>query len=128
MITSQAGVYLRVDELIEIAKLLGLNSQGDVSAAEAVVAGDLQLAFDLCLSLAKKGHGPIWDLCVVMARGPALENMGINSQKQLLGSALNHCDEESIDELLHACEIYVVALLVMLNRGNKEYRFRDYSN
>ena len=69
-ITSQAGVYLRVDELIEIAKLLGLNSQGDVSAVEAVVAGDLQLAFDPCLSLAKKGHGPIWDLCVVMARGP----------------------------------------------------------
>ena len=107
-ITSRTGAYLQVDELIEIAKLLGLNSQDDVSAVEeaiarkAVVAGDLQLAFDLCLSLAKKGHGPIWDLCVVIARGPTLENMDINSQKQLLGFALNHCDEESIGELLHA--------------------------
>ena len=84
-----------------------MNSQDDVSAVEkaiarkAAVAGDLQLAFDLCLSLVKKGHGPIWDLCVVIARGPTLENMDINSQKQLLGFALNHCDEESIGELLH---------------------------
>ncbi|RVW14510.1 MAG2-interacting protein 2 [Vitis vinifera] len=107
-ITSQAGAYLQVDELIEIAKLLGLNSQDDVSAVEeaiareAAVAGDLQLAFDLCLSLAKKGHGPIWDLCAAIARGPALENMDINSRKQLLGFALSHCDEESIGELLHA--------------------------
>ncbi|WJZ84465.1 hypothetical protein VitviT2T_004068 [Vitis vinifera] len=107
-ITSRTGAYLQVDELIEIAKLLGLNSQDDVSAVEeaiarkVVVAGDLQLAFDLCLSLAKKGHGPIWDLCVVIARGPTLENMDINSQKQLLGFALNHCDEESIGERLHA--------------------------
>ncbi|CBI23051.3 unnamed protein product, partial [Vitis vinifera] len=107
-ITSQAGAYLQVDELVEIAKLLGLNSQDDVSAVEeaiareAAVAGDLQLAFDLCLSLAKKGHGPIWDLCAAIARGPALENMDINSRKQLLGFALSHCDEESIGELLHA--------------------------
>ena len=107
-ITSRTGAYLQVDELIEIAKLLGLNSQDDVSAVEeaiareAAVAGDLQLAFDLCLSLAKKGHGPIWDLCAAIARGPALENMDINSRKQLLGFALSHCDEESIGELLHA--------------------------
>ncbi|KAA8544424.1 hypothetical protein F0562_022436 [Nyssa sinensis] len=107
-ITSQAGAYLHVDELIEIAKLLGLNSQDEISAAqeaiarEAAVAGDLQLAFDLCLVLAKKGHGSIWDLCAAMARGPALENMDINSRKQLLGFSLSHCDKESIGELLHA--------------------------
>uniref|UniRef100_A0A7N0ZST8 Sec39 domain-containing protein n=1 Tax=Kalanchoe fedtschenkoi TaxID=63787 RepID=A0A7N0ZST8_KALFE len=107
-ITSQAGAYLHVDELIEIAKLLGLRSEDNISAIEdaiareAAVAGDLQLAFDLCLILAKKGHGPVWDLCAAIARGPALDHMDINSRKQLLGFALSHCDEESIGELLHA--------------------------
>ncbi|GJZ78464.1 MAG2-interacting protein 2 [Tanacetum coccineum] len=107
-ITSQVGAYLNVDELIEIAKLLGLNSQDEISsvqeaiAREAAVAGDLQLAFDLCLIMAKKGHGPVWDLCTALARGPALENMDINSRKQLLGFALSHCDKDSIGELLHA--------------------------
>lgn len=62
-IRSQAGAYLNVDELIEIAKLLGLISQDEISAVqeaiarEAAVAGDLQLAFGLCVVLAKKGHG-----------------------------------------------------------------------
>lgn len=107
-ITNQGGAYLHVDELIEVAKLLGLNSPEDISAVEeaiareAAVAGDLQLAFDLCLVLAKKGHGLIWDLCAAIARGPALENMDISSRKQLLGFALSHCDPESIGELLHA--------------------------
>ncbi|XP_047324264.1 MAG2-interacting protein 2 [Impatiens glandulifera] len=107
-ITSQVGAYLNVDELIEIAKLLGLSSQDDISvvqetiAREAAVAGDLQLAFDLCIILAKKNHGPIWDLCAAMARGPNMENMDITSRKQLLGFALSHCDEESIGELLNA--------------------------
>nr|GEW20582.1 MAG2-interacting protein 2 [Tanacetum cinerariifolium] len=107
-ITSQVGAYLNVNELIEIAKLLGLNSQDEISsvqeaiAREAAVAGDLQLAFDLCLIMAKKGHGPVWDLCTALARGPALENMDINSRKQLLGFALSHCDKDSIGELLHA--------------------------
>ncbi|KAF8394648.1 hypothetical protein HHK36_020864 [Tetracentron sinense] len=107
-ITSQSGAYLDVDELVEISKLLGLGSQDDIAAVqeaiarEAAVAGDLQLAFDLCLVLAKKGHGLIWDLCAAMARGPALDNMDISSRKQLLGFALTHCDEESIGDLLHA--------------------------
>ncbi|KAL9459753.1 hypothetical protein AB3S75_003035 [Citrus x aurantiifolia] len=107
-ITSPGGAYVHVDELIEVAKLLGLSSPEDISAVEeaiareAAVAGDLQLAFDLCLVLAKKGHGLIWDLCAAIARGPALENMDINSRKQLLGFALSHCDPESIGELLHA--------------------------
>ncbi|KAK3034117.1 hypothetical protein RJ639_034469 [Escallonia herrerae] len=107
-ITSQAGAYLNVDEIIEIAKLFGLSSQDDISAVqeaiarEAAVAGDLQLACDLCLVLAKKGHGPIWDLCAALARGPALENMDVSSRKQLLGFALSHCDDESIGELLNA--------------------------
>ncbi|KAK0592689.1 hypothetical protein LWI29_023622 [Acer saccharum] len=107
-VTNQGGAYLHVDELIEVAKLLGLCSPEDISAVEeaiareAAVAGDLQLAFDLCLVLTKKGHGLIWDLCAAIARGPALENMDINSRKQLLGFALSHCDQESIGELLHA--------------------------
>ncbi|XP_031381223.1 MAG2-interacting protein 2 isoform X1 [Punica granatum] len=107
-ITSQPGAYLYVDELIEVSRLLGLNSQDDISAVEeaiareAAVAGDLQLAFDLCLVLVKKGHGLIWDLCAAIARGPAIDNMGISSRKLLLGFALSHCDEESIAELLHA--------------------------
>ncbi|XVF10128.1 hypothetical protein REPUB_Repub07fG0156400 [Reevesia pubescens] len=107
-ITSQAGAYLNVHEIIEVAKLLGLSSLDEISAVEeaiareAAVAGDLQLAFDLCLVLAKKGHGLIWDLCAAIARGPSLENMDLSSRKQLLGFALSHCDEESIGELLHA--------------------------
>lgn len=108
VVTSQGGAYLNVDEIIELAKLLGLNSYDDISAVqeaiarEAAVVGDLQLAFDLCLVLAKKGHGLVWDLCAALARGPALENMDISSRKQLLGFALSHCDGESIAELLHA--------------------------
>ncbi|GFP88784.1 mag2-interacting protein 2 [Phtheirospermum japonicum] len=106
-ITSQSGAYLNVDELIEIAKLLGLSSQEDIStvqeaiAREAAFAGDVQLAFDLCLVLAKKGHGFIWDLCAALARSQAIESMDLKSQKLLLGFALSHCDEESIGEILH---------------------------
>nr|GMD02356.1 MAG2-interacting protein 2 [Ipomoea batatas] len=106
-ITSHSGAYLNVDEIIEIAKLLGLSSQDDISAVqeaiarEAAVVGDLQLAFDLCLILAKKGHVSAWDLCAALARGPALDNMDISSRKRLLGFALSHCDGESIGELLH---------------------------
>lgn len=108
VISSQTGAYLNVEELIEIAKLLGLSSQDDIAAVEesvareAAIAGDLQLAFDLCLILTKKGHGPIWDLCAAIARGPHLDNMDTNSRKQLLGFALSHCDEESVGELLNA--------------------------
>ncbi|CAN6709321.1 unnamed protein product [Malus baccata var. baccata] len=107
-ITRQSGAFLHVDELIEIAKLLGLSSPDHISsvqeaiAREAAVAGDLQLALDLCLVLAKKGHGHIWDLCAAIARGPALENMDMNSRKQLLGFALSNCDEESVSALLRA--------------------------
>lgn len=107
-ITNQTGAYFHVDELIEVARLLGLRSADDLSAVEeaiareAAVSGDLQLAFDLCLVLARKGHGNIWDLCAAIARGPALENMDVDSRKQLLGFALSHCDEESIGELLNA--------------------------
>ncbi|XP_077245639.1 MAG2-interacting protein 2-like isoform X2 [Tasmannia lanceolata] len=102
VIANQSGAYLDTDELIQIAKVLGLNSQDDIAAVqeavarEAAVTGDLQLAFDLCLVLAKKGHGSIWDLCAAIARSPVLDNMDISSRKQLLGFALSHCDEESI--------------------------------
>lgn len=105
-ITSQSGAYLNVDELIEIAKLLGLNSQEEIStvqeaiAREAAFTGDMQLAFDLCLVLAKKGHGSVWDLCAAIARSQAVESMDSKSKKLLLGFSLSHCDEESIGELL----------------------------
>ena len=123
-ITNQSGAYFHVDKLIEVARLLGLRSADDISAVEeaiareAAVSGDLQLAFDLCLGLAKKGHGTIWDLCAAIARGPALDNMDVDSRKQLLGFALSHCDDESIGELLHAwkdldmqgqCEILMIS-------------------
>ncbi|KAK8936142.1 hypothetical protein KSP39_PZI013472 [Platanthera zijinensis] len=108
VITSQTGAYLNVKELIEVAKLLGLESPDDIAAVEeaiareGAVAGDLQLASDLCLGLAKKGHGPIWDLCSAIARSTHVDNMDTSSRKQLLGFALSHCDEESIGELLNA--------------------------
>ncbi|KAL9237446.1 hypothetical protein vseg_011993 [Gypsophila vaccaria] len=107
-ITTQAGAYLNVDEIIEVAKLLGLSSQEEICAVqeaiarEAAVAGDLQHAFDLCLVLARKGYGLVWDLCAALARGPTIENMDSNSRKQLLSFALCHCDNESIGDLLHA--------------------------
>ncbi|EPS68666.1 hypothetical protein M569_06101, partial [Genlisea aurea] len=105
-ITSQSGTYMNVDELIEIARLLGLSSQEEISAVqeaiarEAAFAGDMQLAFDLCLVLAKRGHGSIWDLCTALARSKALEDVNSKSLKFLLGFALGHCDDESIVELL----------------------------
>ncbi|KAG0502427.1 hypothetical protein HPP92_002499 [Vanilla planifolia] len=91
-----------------IMMLLGLGSPDDIAAVEeaaareAAVDGDLQVALELCLVLAKKGHGAIWDLCVAIARGPNLDNIDTGSRKQLLGFALCHCDQESIGELLRA--------------------------
>ncbi|CAM8900818.1 unnamed protein product [Rhodiola kirilowii] len=136
-ITSQSGAYLHVNELIEIAKLLGLRSEESISAIEdaiareAAVSGDLQLAFDICLILAKKGHGPVWDLCAAIARGPALDHMDMNSRKQLLGFALSHCDEESIGELLHAwkdLDIQEQCDLLALSTGTSPgVQFREQS-
>lgn len=106
VLTSSSGAYLNVDELVEIAKLLGLSSQEEISrvqeaiAREAATTEDMQLASDLCLVLAKKGHGSIWDLCAAIARSQDLKSMDSNSKKLLLGFALSHCDEESIGELL----------------------------
>ncbi|XP_020594504.1 MAG2-interacting protein 2 isoform X3 [Phalaenopsis equestris] len=106
-ISNKTGAYLNVEELLEVAKLLGLGSPDDVAAVEeaiareAAIAGDWQLASDLCLALANKGHGPIWDLCAAIARSPHLDTMDTGSRKQLLGFALSYCDEESIGELLH---------------------------
>ncbi|KAK8518348.1 hypothetical protein V6N12_017498 [Hibiscus sabdariffa] len=108
VITNEAGAYLHVDELIEVANLLGLRSPDEISAVqeaiarEAAVSGDMQLAFDLCLALVKKGHGLVWDLCAAIAKGPPLENLDTSTRKQLLGFALSHCDEQSIRELLNA--------------------------
>ncbi|KAK8560980.1 hypothetical protein V6N13_026415 [Hibiscus sabdariffa] len=108
VLTNEAGAYLHVDELIEVANLLGLRSPDEISAVqeaiarEAAVSGDMQLAFDLCLALAKKGHGLVWDLCAAIAKGPPLENLDTSTRKQLLGFALSHCDEQSIRELLNA--------------------------
>jgi neuroblastoma-amplified sequence len=108
IITSRTGVYLNVDEIIDVAKLLGLKTEDEISvveeavAREAAVAGDIQLASDLCLGLARKGHGPAWDLCSAIARGPHLDSLDLNSRKKLLGFALCNCDEASVGELLNA--------------------------
>ncbi|GLJ28279.1 hypothetical protein SUGI_0555830 [Cryptomeria japonica] len=107
-VVSQTGDYLKVEELIEVGRLLGLTSPDDIAVVEAAIAreagatGDLQLAVELCLSLVRKDHGPIWDLCAALGRGPDLDKMDFYSRKELLGFALGHCDEESIGELLHA--------------------------
>ncbi|KAK4431298.1 MAG2-interacting protein 2 [Sesamum alatum] len=138
-ITSQSGAYLNVEELIEIAKLLGLSSQEDIStvqeaiAREAAYAGDMQLAFDLCLVLAKKGHGSVWDLCAALARSQALENMDSKSQKLLLGFALSHCDEESIGELLHEwkdldMQDHCETLIMLTGREPDEFSEQNSSN
>jgi len=108
VITSQTGAYLHFEEIIDVAKLLGLRSEEEIAAVEeaiareAVVNGDLHLAFDLCLNLIKKGHGQIWDLCSAIARGPQLDNLDTSTRKMLLGFSLSHCDGESVGELLNA--------------------------
>ncbi|KAL4300939.1 hypothetical protein S245_060885 [Arachis hypogaea] len=131
-ITSPTGAYFHVDELIEVARLLGLRSADEIAAVEeaiareAAVSGDLQLAFDLCLVLARKGHGYVWDLCAAIARGPALENMDVDSRKQLLGFALSYCDEESIGELLHAwkdLDLQGQCETLMISTGTNSSRF-----
>ncbi|KAH9321071.1 hypothetical protein KI387_015710, partial [Taxus chinensis] len=107
-ITSQTGAYLKVEDVIEVARLLGLTSPDDIAVVEAAIAreagatGDLQLAVELCLALVRKDHGPIWDLCAALGRGPELDKMDLQSRKELLGFALSHCDDESVGELLHA--------------------------
>ncbi|TVU51498.1 hypothetical protein EJB05_02930 [Eragrostis curvula] len=108
VITSQTGAYLHFEEIIDVAKLLGLRSEEEIAAVEeavareAVVNGDLQLAFDICLNLTKKGHGAVWDLCAAIARGPPLDNLDTGTRQKLLGFSLSHCDEESVGELLNA--------------------------
>ncbi|PAN38457.1 hypothetical protein PAHAL_7G173500 [Panicum hallii] len=108
VITSQTGAYLHFEEIIDVAKLLGLRSEEEVAAVEeaiareAVVNGDLQLAFDICLNLTKKSHGAVWDLCAAIARGPPLDNLDSATREKLLGFSLSHCDEESVGELLNA--------------------------
>uniref|UniRef100_K3Z324 Sec39 domain-containing protein n=1 Tax=Setaria italica TaxID=4555 RepID=K3Z324_SETIT len=108
VITSQTGAYLHFEEIIDVAKLLGLRSEEEVAAVEeaiareAVVNGDLQLAFDICLNLTKKSHGAVWDLCAAIARGPPLDNLDTGTREKLLGFSLSHCDEESVGELLNA--------------------------
>ncbi|CAN6344755.1 unnamed protein product [Urochloa humidicola] len=108
VITSQTGAYLHFEEIIDVARLLGLRSEEEVAAVEeaiareAVVNGDLQLAFDICLNLTKKSHGAVWDLCAAIARGPPLDNLDTGTREKLLGFSLSHCDEESVGELLNA--------------------------
>ncbi|XP_062202645.1 MAG2-interacting protein 2-like [Phragmites australis] len=108
VITSQTGAYLHFEEIIDVAKLLGLKSEEEIAAVEeaiareAVVNGDLQLAFDICLNLTKKGQGAVWDLCAAIARGPPLDNLDTGTREKLLGFSLSHCDEESVGELLNA--------------------------
>ncbi|KAF8658210.1 hypothetical protein HU200_059430 [Digitaria exilis] len=108
VIMSQTGAYLHFEEIIDVAKLLGLRSEEEIAAVEeaiareAVVNGDLQLAFDICLNLTKKSHGAVWDLCAAIARGPPLDNLDTGTREKLLGFSLSHCDEESVGELLNA--------------------------
>ncbi|WZY79450.1 hypothetical protein YC2023_025834 [Brassica napus] len=63
-ITGHPGAYLHVEELIEVAKLLGLNSSEEISSSleKLQLQAICSWRFDLCLVLTKKGRGPIWDL------------------------------------------------------------------
>ena len=102
------GAYLKVEELIQVAILLGFNSPNHITMLEEAIGreagttGDRQLALDLCLLLVKKGHGPIWNLCAALEKGPDIEKFDLQSHKELLGFPLSHCDYESVGELLHA--------------------------
>jgi hypothetical protein len=70
-------------------------------AREAAASGKISLALALCLQLMKRGHGPIWDLCSALARGPEVEGITLQLRKELLGFALSYCDEVSVWQLLN---------------------------
>ncbi|KAJ7565349.1 hypothetical protein O6H91_02G056800 [Diphasiastrum complanatum] len=107
-ISTQSSSFLRVEEIKEVARLLGLTSQDDLAVVEAAIAreaaaaGNFEIATGLCLGLLKKAYGPIWDLCAAIGRGPSSEHLDLKSRKELLGFALEHCDEDSVGELLTA--------------------------
>ena len=77
------GAYLKVEELIEVAILLGFNSPNNITMLEESIGreerttGDWQLALYLCLLLVKKGHGPIWNLCAALDKGPDIEKLDL---------------------------------------------------
>ncbi|KAG8051077.1 hypothetical protein GUJ93_ZPchr0009g1656 [Zizania palustris] len=132
VITSQTGAYLHFEEIIDVANLLGLKSEEEIAAVEeaiareAVVNGDLQLAFDLSLNLTKKGHGAVWDLCAAIARGPPLENLDTSTRGKLLGFSLSHCDDESVGELLNAwkeLEVHDKFEQLMISTGTNPLSF-----
>ncbi|VVA99899.1 unnamed protein product [Arabis nemorensis] len=91
-ITRHLGAFLHVEELIEVAKL-------QKHLLRKLLLEKLQLAFDLCLVLTKKGHGPIWDLGAAKARGPRAHGCKFKIPVALLCFT----DDESISELLHKC-------------------------
>lgn len=106
LMSSSAEGDLKVDDVLDIARLLGMNTEDHTAmveeaiAREAAASGRIALALDLCLGLMKKGYGAVWDLCAALARGPELEGINLQSRKELLGFALSHCDDTSIGQLL----------------------------
>ncbi|CAD6230673.1 unnamed protein product [Miscanthus lutarioriparius] len=111
VITSQTGAYLHFEEIIDVAKLLGLRSEEEVAdveeaiAREAVVNGDVQLALDICLNLTKKSHGAVWDLCAAIARGPPLDNLDTDVYPEIDG--YNKERLSYIYGILSACHSYL---------------------
>ena len=107
LISSSTDGNLRVEDVLDIARSLGINSDEHIAMVEEMIAresaasGRISLALDLCLQLMKRGHGPIWDLCAALARGPEVEGITLQLRKELLGFALSYCDEVSVWQLLN---------------------------
>ncbi|KAI5070390.1 hypothetical protein GOP47_0014733 [Adiantum capillus-veneris] len=106
LIGSSSEGELQVDDVLDIAKSLGLNSGDQIDevkeaiARQAAASGQIGLALHLCHGLMRRGHKAVWELCAALARGPELEEINLQLRKELLGFAISYCDDSSISQLL----------------------------
>ncbi|KAH7288226.1 hypothetical protein KP509_31G017900 [Ceratopteris richardii] len=106
LIGSSTQGELQVDDILDIARSLGLDSNDEIDevkeaiARQAAASGQIDLALHLCRDLMRRGHKSIWELCAAIARGPELEEINVQLRKELLGFAISHCDDSSISQLL----------------------------
>ncbi|MCO5576948.1 hypothetical protein L7F22_030769 [Adiantum nelumboides] len=106
LISSSAEGELQVDDVLDIARSLGLKSEDQIDevkeaiARQAAASGHIGLALHLCLGLMRRGYKAVWELCAALARGPELEEINLQLRKELLGFAISYCDDSSISQLL----------------------------
>eukprot|EP00250_Pteridium_aquilinum_P020730 c24921_g1_i2 orf=108-4601(+) len=106
LISSSSKGDLLVDDVLDIARSLGLNSEDQIAevkeaiARQAAASGQISVALHFCLELMRRGYKAVWELCAALARGPELEGINLQVRKELLGFAISHCDETSIGQLL----------------------------